>query len=226
MKDLYAIYGASGLGREVMPLARGCLSENNININKLYFVDDGLVGQKVNGHDVLSFEQFLLLKAERKFVAIAIANSETREKLFNKLTENKIEHWTIKANSVALMDDCEIGGNSILAPFVTITSNITIGKSFQANIYSYVAHDCVIGDFVTFAPAVKCNGNVHIGNHAYIGTGAIIKHGKPNKPLVIGEGAVIGAGSVVTKNIPAFTTVFGNPARLLTKENLQKIDNK
>jgi hypothetical protein len=33
-----------------------------------------------------------------------------------------------------------------------VTASAKIGAHFQCNIYSYVAHDCVIGDFVTFAP--------------------------------------------------------------------------
>ena len=34
-------------------------------------------------------------------------------------------------------------------------------------------------DTLTFAPGVKCNGNVLIEDHAYIGTGAVLKQGKP-----------------------------------------------
>ena len=45
-----------------------------------------------------------------------------------------------------------------------------------------------IGDYVTFAPGVRCNGNVHIGDHAYVGAGAIIRQGKPGEPLRIGAG--------------------------------------
>lgn len=111
-----------------------------------------------------------------------------------------------------------IHSGAILAPFVTITSNVRIGKNFHANIYCYVAHDCVIGDFVTFAPAVRCNGNVVIEDHAYIGTGAILKQGRPDKPLVIGRGAVVGMGAVVTKDVPPGVTVVGNPARPLIKD--------
>ena len=102
-------------------------------------------------------------------------------------------------------------------PFVTVTSNIRIGKHFHANLYSYVEHDCVIGDYVTFAPAVKCNGNIVIEDHAYIGAGVIIKQGKRGQPLVIGKGAVVGMGAVVTKDVPAGATVVGNPARFLVK---------
>ena len=70
---------------------------------------------------------------------------------------------------------------------------------------------------MTFAPAVRCNGNIVIEDHAYIGTGAVIKQGQPDRPLVIGRGAVVGMGAVVTKNVPPGVTVVGNPARPLVR---------
>ncbi|MFA5455701.1 MAG: hypothetical protein WC272_10325 [Sulfurimonas sp.] len=63
---------------------------------------------------------------------------------------------------------------------------------------------------------------MHIEDHVYIGTGAIIHQGKPNKPLKIGKGAVIAAGTVVTKSVPDGMTVFGNPAIEFTKENIKR----
>ena len=113
------------------------------------------------------------------------------------------------------MDDVLIGDGAILSPFTCITSNVRIGKSFHANLYSYIAHDCVIGDYVTLAPGVKCNGNVIIEDHAYVGTGAIIRPGTKTKPLVIGSHSIIGMGAVVTKTVPSGKTVFGNPAKIL-----------
>ena len=73
----------------------------------------------------------------------------------------------------------------------------------------------MIGDFVTFAPGVMCNGNVVIEDYAYIGAGAVIKQGQPGAPLVIGHGAVVGMGAVVTTSVPSGATVVGNPARVL-----------
>jgi acetyltransferase-like isoleucine patch superfamily enzyme len=58
---------------------------------------------------------------------------------------------------------------------------------------------------------------VVIEDHAYIGTGAIIKQGDPDRPLIIGRGAVVGMGAVVTKSVAPGTTVIGNPARVFVK---------
>jgi sugar O-acyltransferase (sialic acid O-acetyltransferase NeuD family) len=222
MNNIYAIYGASGFGREIMPVAKAFLSNRKIMFEKLLFIDDKLYGQTINGYPVISFDQFILLNSPKKFVCIAISDNKIREKIFNKLLKFSIDNWSIFATNSILLDECNIGENSVLAPFASLTSNISIGKSFHANIYSYVAHDCIIGDFVTFAPGVKCNGNVHIHDYAYLGTGAIIKQGKPNKPLIIGEGACVAAGAVVTRNVPPFVTVFGNPAIPLSKEALKR----
>ena len=97
----------------------------------------------------------------------------------------------------------------------------------------------MIGDSVTIKPGVQLWDGLRIGNHVFIGpnvtfTNDLAPRSKryPDKFLVttvedgaslganstilagvtIGKYAMIGAGSVVTKNIPAFTLWFGNPA--------------
>ncbi|NAR80215.1 acetyltransferase [Acinetobacter haemolyticus] len=218
-KVIYAVYGSSGFGRGVMPLARQqLLSQLHADHYELIFIDDGKTLSSINGHKVFTFDEFLALECEQKYVAVAIANSQIREKLVNKIDQAKLKHWSIQASTVISMDDVIIGEGAILCNYVHFTSNIRVGRFFHANYYSYVAHDCVIGDYVTFAPGVKCNGNIHIEDHAYIGTGAVIKQGTPDKPLVIGKGAVVGMGAVVTKSVPAGVTVVGNPARILEKK--------
>lgn len=214
MINIIGIYGASGFGREVLPLVK-----EQYPASEIVFIDDAEHGQDtVNGVQILTFNDFLKHPSENKAACIAIANSLIREKLYKILNDNQIKILNIKASNVIQMDEINIDEGFIISPFVTLTSNIIIGKCFQANIYSYVAHDCIIGDYVTFAPGVKCNGNVHIHNHAYIGTGAIIKQGTPSKPLIIGKGAVIGMGAVVTKSVAPGVTVVGNPAKPLSKQ--------
>ena len=216
-QPLYAVYGVSGCGRGVMPLAREQLQLLDVPLSRLVFVDNNPGERTVNGLQVLTYSEFNDVEASERKVVIAIAGSAVRKKLAERCTKDGIKPWSVIASNIMIMDDVQIGEGSILSPFVTLTSNIRIGKHFHANMYSYVEHDCVIGDYVTFAPAVKCNGNVVIEDHAYIGAGAILKQGKSGSPLVIGSGAIVGMGAVVTRNVPKGMTVVGNPAEELIR---------
>lgn len=214
----FAIFGASGCGRGVLPLVRQQLQVDlAADLADLVFVDDQPSAPQVNGHRVLTYAQWLAEPASSRHMNVAIANSQVRQKLVQRCTADGVRFFEVRAANVVQLDDVQLGMGAVLCPFVTLTSNIRIGQHFHANIYSYVEHDCVVGDFVTFAPGVMCNGNVHIEDHAYIGAGAVIKQGLPGAPLVIGRGALVGMGAVVTKSVPPGVTVVGNPARPLIK---------
>jgi sugar O-acyltransferase (sialic acid O-acetyltransferase NeuD family) len=215
----FAIFGASGYGREVLPLVRhqlqSALESGDVD---LVFVDDYPPAPVVNGQRVLTYSQWLNEPASSRHINVAIANSRMREQLVKRCASDGVQFFEVRASNVVQLEDVQLGVGFVLCPFVMLTSNIRIGQHFHANIYSYVAHDCVVGDFVTFAPGVKCNGNVHVEDHAYIGTGAVIKQGLPDAPLIIGRGAVVGMGAVVSKSVPPGVTVVGNPARVLVKK--------
>jgi sugar O-acyltransferase (sialic acid O-acetyltransferase NeuD family) len=216
-QTLYAVYGASGYGREVMPVARQQLAQGGASAAHLVFVDDRPDVPVLNGQRVLTYAQFLAEEATTRYAVLAIGSGAVREKLALRCAADGVQPWSVAAANVVQMDEVVVGEGAVLSPFVTLTSNIRIGRHFHANIYSYVAHDCVIGDFVTFAPGVQCNGNVTIEDHAYIGTGAVLRQGKSGEPLVIGRGAVVGMGAVVTKSVAPGATVVGNPARVMVK---------
>ena len=116
----------------------------------------------------------------------------------------------------------DIGEGAIICGFCTITTNVRIGRFFHANIYSYVEHDAVIGDYVTFAPRVNCNGNIAIKDFAYIGNAAAIRQGESGRPTVIGRGAIVGMGAVVLGSVPDGQTVVGNPAMPIRKGTAAK----
>lgn len=212
MTRLIGVYGASGCGRGIMPLIR-----DQYRNAECVFIDDGQAPGRVNGHEIMDWPTFMGRNADQKNACIAIAVSSVRQKLAERCVQAGVPLVEARAASVVQMDDVLIGDGACLSPFVTLTSNIRIGRCFHANLYSYVEHDCMIDDFVTFAPGVMCNGNVHVEDNAYIGAGAVLRQGTPDKPLVIGAGATIGMGAVVTRDVPPGATVVGNPARPLIK---------
>jgi sugar O-acyltransferase (sialic acid O-acetyltransferase NeuD family) len=193
------IYGAGGFGRELLLTARAEKRE-------IAFLTDG----DPAGGETASLIGFADLTPDDE-VVVAVADPLVRRRLAGRLSR-----FGKLIGPTALMGaDIELGEGAIICDFAAITASARIGRHFQLNGYSYVAHDCVIGDFVTIGPRVSCNGNVHIGDGAMVGCGAVIRNGTADAPLVIGEGAVIGMGAVVTRSVAPGSIVAGNPARTL-----------
>jgi len=210
-----AIVGAGGFGREVLAVLEEQVARTAaLQGAAICFVDDAKAGQTINGVEVLSAAAYAALEGERQFV-VAISSSEAREREAARLLAAGATPLTVVAGNALCFSSATIGVGAVIAPFAFVSANASIGRYFHLNYHSYVAHDCVIGDFVTFAPGVKCNGTVTIEDHAYIGSGAVIKQSQPGRPLVIGRGAIVGMGAVVTKSVAPGVTVVGNPARPL-----------
>ena len=208
---MLAIYGSGGFGRELVGLGRDYLRRLGRQHEELVFIDDKQDSFPVMGIRILPFEK---VEPLTEYI-IALGDGRTRQILDERCKGAQLRPASLFANDVCLGDDIEIGEGAVFCQRSLVTSSARIGRQFQCNIYSYVAHDCIIGDYVTFAPRVSCNGNVHIGDYAYVGTGAVIKQGDKNRPLTIGSGAVVGMGAVVTKDVEPGSTVVGNPARPL-----------
>jgi sugar O-acyltransferase (sialic acid O-acetyltransferase NeuD family) len=213
---LYGLIGAGGSGRDVMPLARAQLQEqlDAGTVDLAFVVEDEAPTARVNGVRVLTMAQFREHPGERHF-NIAIADWSVRRRIAEDCVAAGMRPFSIRAANALVLDQCEIGEGAILCPFVTVTSNVRIGQFFHANMYSHVAHDCVVGNYVTLAPKAAVNGRVVLEDHCYVGTGALIRNGTSQAPVTIGRGAVVGMGAVVTRSVAAGTTVVGNPARPL-----------
>lgn len=200
-----AIYGPGGFGRELVNMAREAVLPSGGAV--VFLSDDAAeIGTEVCGLPVLP------ATSSTSSAVIAVADAAVRRRLAGQITACDLVSQTHRRGP-----DVEVGEGAVFCDFTVVTASARIGRHFHCNIYSYVAHDCVIGDFVTFAPNVSCNGNVLIEDDVYVGTGAILRQGAPGKPLRIGRGAVIGMGAVVTKDVPPGVVVVGNPARVMER---------
>lgn len=197
-----AIYGAGGFGREVASMAM------RAGRTDLVFVSDE-PGEVIWGVPVILPSELL----PDDEISIAIGNSLGRERIDKRCAGKSFA--SLFAATAIIGHDVEIGEGAVFCDHTMVTASARIGRHFQCNIYSYVTHDCIIGDYVTFGPGVQCNGNVHIGDGAHIASGVNIRNGTPDKALIIGAGAFIGMGAIVTKDVAPGEKVY--PARAVSR---------
>ena len=204
-----AIYGPGGFGRELAAFAR--------LQREVVFISDSPdeVGRRVNDIPVYDFEA--LANNSDWEVVIAVADASIRRRLADKCDAARVRAGNLVASDHQRGDKVIVQEGAVFCGGTICTSNLRIGRHFHCNIFSYVAHDCEVGDFVTLAPRVCINGNVIIEDDAYIGTGAVLKQGTRDKPLRIGRGSTVGMGAVVTRDVAPNTVVVGNPARVLER---------
>lgn len=198
---IIGVFGTGGMGREAMEIAKTIDSFENV---ELYFVVDEEYKKEdtINGIQVLTTDEFIEIEG-KKFFNVAIGNSKSREKVTDLFYKNKLFRIDLNSKLSFISSSAYLDYGSIVMPFSSISTNTGIGKGLILNTGARIAHDCVICDWVTISPNAVVNGHVHIGNHVFIGSGAIIRNGTPDKPLVIGDGAFIEMGAIVTGDVPA-----------------------
>ena len=133
--------------------------------------------------------------------------------VFLKISLHKVRVWALKRIGFKIGEQVYVGeGITILVQLRAPKMNVEIGDRVR------------FGPNVTIVASSHPNssrlkkitgynrGAVTIGDDSWIGAGAIILPG-----ITIGKGCIVGAGSVVTRNVPDYTVVVGNPARVLKK---------
>ena len=129
----------------------------------------------------------------------------------------KIWHFSHIMENCTLGEGCNIGQNVVVSPGVILGKNVKVQNN--VSIYTGVTcdDDVFLGPSMVFTNVINPRSAVnrkseyaktYVGKGASIGANATIVCGHD-----IGEYAFIGAGAVVTKPVPAYALVIGNPAR-------------
>lgn len=174
--------------------------------------------------------------------------NEYRPRLWVKLLLNPFKHTKgkgAKIESRTRMDvlpfnDFKLGNNSTIEAFSTVNNgvgDVLIGNKSIVGIANVIIGPVQIGNNVMLAQNIVISGLNHgyediskppseqkvstkqiiISDSVWIGANSVITAG-----VFIGKHAVVGAGSVVTKDVPEYSVVAGNPARVIKKYNFDQ----
>ncbi len=119
-------------------------------------------------------------------------------------------------STAVIADDVHIGHGTFIGKNATINTGVSIGSHCIINTGCIIEHESVIGDKCHIATGAILCGGVHVGNDSFVGAGSTVIQGH-----MIGENATIGAETVVTKDIPAWTTAVGIPAKVIKNNREQ-----
>ena len=218
-KVALGLYGAGGYGREVAALIPTIYSELFPNIAAsnflLVFIDDYKKGQEIDDLRVISKSEFLNLNDLDLYYCVTISDCKTRKYIVEGMTGNRSKPLSLIFKDTLVLSPASIGVGTILMPGSKISKSVKIGNHVQINFNSYIAHDCIINDFVTISPSVTCCGNTFIGESAFIGAACVIKQGTKSTPRLIGSESVLGIGSNLICDLPKNEIYIGNPARTI-----------
>lgn len=211
---ILAIWGAGGLGREILELAK-IINSRDKYWDDFVFIVDGSTIAEVNGIQILEYEA-----VKRRFceleVVVGIGEPIEREKKFEMLKQDKINTPSLIHPNVYIPDTTSIGKGSVIQYGCFISCNVFIGDYVYIQPQCNIGHDdklldgCIISGFGNIA------GNVSIGRYTYLGLSVAVK-----EKVNIGHSAIIGMGSVVNKDIPDGMIALGNPARPMV-QNVEK----
>jgi len=134
----------------------------------------------------------------------------------------KIWHFSHIMKSAKIGEDCTIGKYVSIEPDVVIGDRVKIQNNVSIFSGVIIKDDVFIGPGVKFTNVKRPRAefptreykNTLVDHGVTIGAGSVIVCG-----IFIGEYAFIGAGSVVTKNVPPYALIVGNPAKVIGRVN-------
>lgn len=208
MENPVIIFGAGATGRQALDI----FQRNSVVVYG--FLDDNkeLHGTEIGTVSVLGDTDdggFLKLIGAKCEAFVAVGERSVREQLADMLNERR---KTMPVN--AIHDTAVVSEMASLGHGNFVGAGVMLGPQVKVGHHTHIQSGVILepfvelGDFVTIGSGAILNDRVLVEQGAFIGTGAVVVSG-----VRIGKNARVGAGSLVIADVPAKTTVFGNPAQ-------------
>lgn len=207
MKMKLGVFGAGGMGREVVQLATELKQWDEV----FFVLDEEYIpaDREISGYRVFSIDDICseFSKAEVELV-VAVGEPETRKRVYQSIIEKDIRLGRVIDPSVKLHEDTVLGNGVILLRGCILSANVTIGDNSALSFGVILGHDNQVKEHVYLAPGVKTGGFVVWDTCSFGGLSASVCQG-----VKIGENTIVGQGAVVLKDVGRTQTVVGNPAK-------------
>lgn len=206
------IYGAGGLGKEVLSLIRRDFVDR---LRVVGFIDDAPnMPSEVAGIKLLSKE---VLAKHNLAVVLGFANPKLKSNVLKELSaKTNLSFPKIVSKKAVVGSNVLIGIGTIITDFCWLSTDVVINDAVFINIGSAIGHDVTIGDCCSIMPQCAISGCVKIGKETLIGAKSFILQG-----ATIGDNATIIAGSVICRSVGNNGVALGNPARVLKGNTTQ-----
>jgi len=204
------VYGASGLGREVLELAK--IINSNNRWTEYIFIDDGNVPDVVADCKVYKYEDAKSNFKNDLEIVMGIGEPATRIKLFSKIKADGIETPSLIHPGVHIPTSTSIGKGVIIQDGCFVSVDVTIHDYVMLQPKCAIGHDCVLEEGCIVSTFDSIAGAVKIGKCTYVGMSSSIK-----ELVTVGDSSIVGMGSVVYKDVPDEMIAIGNPARVMRK---------
>ena len=211
MKKL-GIYGAGGLAREVLELAK-TINDIEHRWDDYVFIDIISSDNLLNGIQVVSEEYALEHKNDIEAV-IAVGEPEIRNKIYDKIIAGNIMMTNLIHPDVRISDTITLGKGVIVCAGVTITCNVVIDDNVYIQPHAVIGHDISIGKHSIIGSNAQISGSNKFGERVFMGflSGTV-------QEITVGNDVEISAGAIVFRNIEQGLIVMGNPARVIRKND-------
>lgn len=135
-------------------------------------------------------------------ILIGISDIKFRNEMIDKLSKKGSRFASFIHSSVIIPESASLGVGNIIYPFCIIGPNTLIGNFNMITSYSFISHDCTIGDGNFFSTA-GLSGRIKIGSNNFFGIrSTVIPY------ISIGSNNIIQAGMIVDKPVKDNTTIF------------------
>jgi sugar O-acyltransferase (sialic acid O-acetyltransferase NeuD family) len=215
------ILGGTGGGAIVSESIRNCAA-SDVSVELLGYLNDD-IATKFVGYPVFGrFEQWRECPAEVKFISAIMKPGEAGTR-FARIKSLGIpaDRWiTIMHPTANVATSVTVGHGTYVGAAAVLEPGTIIGDHCHLRGGCYVSHDVQIGDFVFIGPNSTILGRAKIGEGAHIGANAVCRDSRS-----VGRYSIVGIGAVVTRDVPEFTVVAGNPAHAMRRFNKQQAEN-